>query len=86
MTTLETIDLRILDTVTGGEGTPTPPTAGQQAVSAAGACLRGAATGGAIGAGIGAVTGLGGGAVPGAITGAIGGCVRGMVMQSTPAY
>jgi len=86
MTNLETIDLRALDMVTGGDATPTPPTAGQQVASAAGACLRGAATGGAIGAGIGAVTGLGGGAVPGAIAGAIGGCVRGVVMQSTPAY
>ena len=81
--TFESIDLGKLGSVTGGADAPT---AGQETASLAGACLRGAATGGEIGAGVGAVTGLGGGAVPGAITGAIGGCVRGMVMRSTPAY
>jgi hypothetical protein len=84
---MQTIDLDMLATVTGGDGegdapsapqAPQPQTSGQQAQGYAGACLGGAIRGGAIG-------GIFGG-VPGAVGGALAGCATGMVMKPTPAY
>jgi hypothetical protein len=94
MSQLQTLDLDLLASVTGGLGAgtenpepaPQKPSTGSTIGSYAGACAAGAARGAITGGAIGAITTGGPGVLPGAGVGALTGCVTGMVGQSTPAY